>query len=513
MADFLEDSLTGSGALTSHTGETGASWTYHASFPSSSITLDGSGGVYATDAGVNIAYASGTPASADYSVIIPFDVLSHISDTYVGAIGRLNTSTGDFYWADYHQASGAWRLSKFISGQTILDSQTETLATGSYELKLHMVGTTISLYARESGGSWVLKCQQTDSSLSAAGKAGMIIGGAVMGTSTGYHITNITGGPDGALVAGALSYDNLTTTAIDISWDDATGGTGPYTYQLYRSRQSGTAVGAGSLVSGATSSPYSDTGLTPRVTYFYKVRVTDDVGGTADSGELEVTTLTPLIGQIVCDGNSLTADNGTPGVTIYPAQLATLMGSGWDIVNLGVSGQTTQDMIDDADTEVDVLYDAVTYDHNILVAWEIGNDIHFGATANEAYNSFVSYCQARQAAGFKVVAVTVPARSGGSSTPVETFDADRLTANDLIRANWRTFADALADVALDTRIDTIADCDNSTYYYDETHFNTTGYSIIAEAVKTAILEIVTSSTAPTTGGGVSRSRLVNAGGI
>jgi hypothetical protein len=96
---------------------------------------------------------------------------------------------------------------------------------------------------------------------------------------------------------------------------------------------------------------------------------------------------------------------------------------------------------------------------------------------------------------------------------VETFDTDRLTANDSIRANWRTFADALADVALDTRIDTVGDCSNNTYYYDLTHFNTTGYAIIAEAVKTAILEIVTSSTKSTSGGGISRSRLVNSGGI
>lgn len=52
----------------------------------------------------------------------------------------------------------------------------------------------------------------------------------------------------------------------------------------------------------------------------------------------------------------------------------------------------------------------------------------------------------------------------------------------------RTFADALADVAADTRIGDAGDELNTTYYHltDRVHLNNAGYAVVAPIVKAAI---------------------------
>jgi hypothetical protein len=72
----------------------------------------------------------------------------------------------------------------------------------------------------------------------------------------------------------------------------ASGGTGPYTYQWYRSLTTGFSPGPSTLITGATSLSLSDSGLVPNTQYFYRVQVTDTGNGnaTANSTQLAVTT-------------------------------------------------------------------------------------------------------------------------------------------------------------------------------------------------------------------------------
>lgn len=114
-----------------------------------------------------------------------------------------------------------------------------------------------------------------------------------------------------SLAVGPITQNSVGATQDSLSCAAATGGTGPYTYQWYRSTTTGFSPGAGSLIAGATSLSLSDSGLIPNTQYFYKVRVTDTGNGnaTADSAQLAVTTTSnalspnqfaqsPIVGQI-----------------------------------------------------------------------------------------------------------------------------------------------------------------------------------------------------------------------
>lgn len=78
-----------------------------------------------------------------------------------------------------------------------------------------------------------------------------------------------------AITAGTLTVTPLNGTTNLLSATAATGGTGPYTYQWYRSTTSGFTPGVGNLIAGATSLQYTDTGLIPLTQYYYKMIAID----------------------------------------------------------------------------------------------------------------------------------------------------------------------------------------------------------------------------------------------
>jgi hypothetical protein len=81
----------------------------------------------------------------------------------------------------------------------------------------------------------------------------------------------ITGG---TLTAGTASVVSVGNTIATVTVGNATGGSGTYTYQWYRSTSSGFTPGAGNIVAGATSQTLNDTGLTNGTTYYYINQVT-----------------------------------------------------------------------------------------------------------------------------------------------------------------------------------------------------------------------------------------------
>lgn len=195
-------------------------------------------------------------------------------------------------------------------------------------------------------------------------------------------------------------------------------------------------------------------------------------------------TLTNAI--IVCDGNSLTYgfQSSNPATKSYPAVLDDDADfNGMTIYNFGVSAQTTQDMIDDAVSQVDAVYSgSVT---SLLIAWEVGNDIYFNGSVANAMTRFWQYCDARKAAGWKVYVVTCPPRD--QSTPFgdnsSQFNVKLSAANDLIRSDFNGHADGLIDVAGDPRF---LGYDLTYYNADKIHYTDAGYAVVAEIVKRAI---------------------------
>jgi len=192
--------------------------------------------------------------------------------------------------------------------------------------------------------------------------------------------------------------------------------------------------------------------------------------------------------NIVFDGDSMTvgtgggpAGGGGPSFSNYP-RLATDGMAGATVNNFGVGGQTVLSMSGDAATQIDPLIDTARL--NIVALLGGTNDIKLGAASSTtAYNRIVAYCTARRAAGWKVVVGTIlprdPTDAGAN------FETDRQAVNTSIRANWATFADALADVGADATIGAAGAQTNTVYYSDLIHPTTLGYEIVASYYRTA----------------------------
>lgn len=134
----------------------------------------------------------------------------------------------------------------------------------------------------------------------------------------------------------------------------------------------------------------------------------------------------------------------------------------------------------DAATQIDAYRQAGR--PNIVIVLEGTNDLGMLQDATAVYDNLVAYCNARRAAGFKVVIGTIPPSVFFNGVQ----ETRRQTVNTNLRANWATFADALADFAADSRLSNNL---NSTYYTDGTHWTQAGCQAAAEIVAMALITL------------------------
>ena len=193
--------------------------------------------------------------------------------------------------------------------------------------------------------------------------------------------------------------------------------------------------------------------------------------------------------NIICAGNSLTVGYhlDSPATQAYPAQLDTFYHDSNTVLNEGVNGITTEQMEPLINSDITAHYDSTK--KNVVIAWEIGNDIFWdGATAKAAVDSFVIYCNNVHAAGFKVYAVTLPYRNNYFMGYPVTPGGDDSTAytekiksvNTMLRNRWTTFASGLIDVAANKAFKQY-----SAQYYlsDHVHLSAAGYTVVASLCK------------------------------
>ena len=220
--------------------------------------------------------------------------------------------------------------------------------------------------------------------------------------------------------------------------------------------------------------------------------------------------------NIVCAGNSLTSAVGTNTASLpYPAQLQRLLGPNFLVTNSGVAGQTTQNISTNYATQIGNYYNASTYADNILIVWEVRNDLVVNnasstvVTTTQAYNNFVTLCNTADAQGWKIIVVTVlPSwaaqyKGNSTSTGYNNIDSDRLTVNASIVSNWASFSNALVDIGSNSNLGTLGQNaqagyvyssgtrpTKNTWYDDGTHLLNTGYGVIADKVSQAILKLL-----------------------
>lgn len=185
MATFLTDTFTDSNgtALSSHTGELGATWTAQTG---NAVTpqIQGNSLDPGTGADANaLWYASASPASADYSVTA--DVLCGNNTNNIGGPAlRLSTSDQTGYYGFI--LGGAFAIYKYVAGalSSVASVSSTVSPTVVYAITLAASGTTLTLTATRSSdgfylkpdGTWqagaIVAISTTDSSISAAGMPG-----------------------------------------------------------------------------------------------------------------------------------------------------------------------------------------------------------------------------------------------------------------------------------------------------------------------------------------------------
>lgn len=187
-------------------------------------------------------------------------------------------------------------------------------------------------------------------------------------------------------------------------------------------------------------------------------------------------TVTNQTRLLAFEGDSITAGYGNyPAYRWLVAQSFTPKAFG---PSLAVAGNTLSDLNSRA-----ALLDSfiVAGRSNVLFVLDGHNDI-VGGTPTPATNwvaSYKTYCNARKAAGWKVVIGTLLPSSDSA------FNTQRNIANILLKAD-SSFYDGLADFAANSTIGDDADGSNTTYYPEATHPSVACHAILAPICKTAV---------------------------
>lgn len=163
--------------------------------------------------------------------------------------------------------------------------------------------------------------------------------------------------------------------------------------------------------------------------------------------------------KIIAHGNSLVigTGNGASGsAASWPTvmqSLSPLAGAGVTVLNRGSGGQGITQMLSSAATAVDANLDPAKL--NVLMAWEFTNEVRTnGYNAGAAMTKWIQYCNERRAAavaaGAELCIVTmtvIPAAAGNTQSERDQRARAMASVNTLMRANYRSYADILLDVA------------------------------------------------------------------
>ncbi len=324
MADFLVDSLddTSGTYLTAHTvsgaGATGGAWNL--------IAISGGGtlgelscnaagtGYYSTEGGTGSGcYNAATPSSADYEV--EASIWHYAADSSkAGVAARCSTTDASRYEFVYDNADTTWKLRRRGADNSIAatidtDSTVAFPDDTTYPVKITVEGSTIKGVVN---GAEV--CSGTDSTITAAGKAGLVNG---FGSGV-VQLMSVRAGPivaaPPAFVGPDISVPALTQgtamTPIDVSARFT--GTA-LTFAAVGTWPGGISVSSAGVISGTPSAEGSFTGLL--------VRATDSSAQTADSNTFSITVNipagTPAITTPPLKNNTGTPLASTSGITAW----------------------------------------------------------------------------------------------------------------------------------------------------------------------------------------------------
>ena len=183
-------------ALTTHTADTGETWTLGTS-KSGSMTLDGAGAARG-----NIGepqgqyYSSFVPGAADYDVTVT--VGAYTSGNLPYPIGRYATGADTFIMAFFRASIPQWEIREYNAGSpTTLASGTSTAPVANDVIKLNLVGTTVKLYVNASN------YLTGTTTITAVGRPGIGPGDTTANTATAWSAVDAGGGASAPMFRGS----------------------------------------------------------------------------------------------------------------------------------------------------------------------------------------------------------------------------------------------------------------------------------------------------------------------
>lgn len=299
-------------------------------------------------------------------------------------------------------------------------------------------------------------------------------------------------------------------------------------HNLTKSPDTGT-IGTGTNTGGKLSS-YVSAGVATREASqdVFEVRIygsamsdADIIDGIQELAGVHNIALNPC-GYIVFDGDSIFASQNLNGnatwqnanemfqnLTLQALRERGLQFDGWDTA---VSGQTTTQVISNFPTHGPPRQTAGALN---IYAFDAGTNDFPPSTAQEAYDKIVQLATMAKEAGFKVIPSTLLYKYGASAAD----NAARDEVNEMLRANWRSFADELMDFADYVTYPELENTDNNalrTIYFnsaDNIHPTSAGQIVMSREAERAILAVyrqfaglrVATATSSASGGGSSGS--------
>lgn len=193
--------------------------------------------------------------------------------------------------------------------------------------------------------------------------------------------------------------------------------------------------------------------------------------------------------QIIFDGNSLTNIDASLNTFKYylPIKLFYDLRTAGKIFagqHYGISGKRTSQLIADFPTKIAPFLRK----GDIVILWEITNDVGQAIGSQQAYNNLVTYSGLVRDKGAKIVVVNFIARD--SVGDYVNLNADGFGVNALLAADTTNF-DGKVDVGSLPQFDAKSDCANTTYYNaDKVHLTNTGYDLISAQIQTVIQSMI-----------------------
>jgi hypothetical protein len=188
--------------------------------------------------------------------------------------------------------------------------------------------------------------------------------------------------------------------------------------------------------------------------------------------------------KVIVDGNSLTVYGS---VNLSDKLAANALLTGATFATFGVSGQTTAQMLADQQSQIIAAFDPARA--NVLVVLEMGNHISVSSVSGTtAHDSYKQYCLNIRAAGGLVVACSGFDRRNSDNSEPQVRPGLRV-ANDLMRAQWPSYANAFVD-SPKIQAAVFDNAENREYWPDGVHYTPATYGRFAGYIAEAISRIV-----------------------